>query len=434
MIHAWLLDYRPLVQPAASDAAAAAGTLPDRLNDTMAQIDGRPEWAVLSTCHRCEVYSHQVGADRVRGVLRAHFPPAAQEALAAVRDECAARHLMRVAAGLDSMLLGETDVQRQVAATLARATQRGSAGPVLNALFGAAVHAGKRVRTETDIGRHATSLASAAVDLVAARLESVDRARAVVFGAGTMARRACERLHAVGIGSLTVINRTMARAERLAETHDGQAAPWDGAADALCEADIAIAATAAPEPFIDLSMLRRATAARAARPLHVIDLALPQNVQAGACGAAHVQCYDFGDLEQATRASHAARAAEVPRAEAIIDQEVAHFLVWLREHEVAPALRLLGELAAATRDDELERAWRRLPELTARQRRVVQTLAHNIARRLVRRPMLRLREAAGSGDANCYRDALEHMFSDPADDAAGGDTSPDSPGTKPAGR
>ena len=434
MIHAWLLDYRPLVQPAASDAAAAAGTLPDRLNDTMAQIDGRPEWAVLSTCHRCEVYSHQVGADRVRGVLRAHFPPAAQEALAAVRDECAARHLMRVAAGLDSMLLGETDVQRQVAATLARATQRGSAGPVLNALFGAAVHAGKRVRTETDIGRHATSLASAAVDLVAARLESVDRARAVVFGAGTMARRACERLHAVGIGSLTVINRTMARAERLAETHDGQAAPWDGAADALCEADIAIAATAAPEPFIDLSMLRRATAARAARPLHVIDLALPQNVQAGACGAAHVQCYDFGDLEQATRASHAARAAEVPRAEAIIDQEVAHFLVWLREHEVAPALRLLGELAAATRDDELERAWRRLPELTARQRRVVQTLAHNIARRLVRRPMLRLREAAGSGDANCYRDALEHMFSDPADDAAGGDTSPDSPGKKPAGR
>ena len=434
MIHAWLLDYRPLVQPAASDAAAAAGTLPDRLNDTMAQIDGRPEWAVLSTCHRCEVYSHQVGADRVRGVLRAHFPPAAQEALAAVRDECAARHLMRVAAGLDSMLLGETDVQRQVAATLARATQRGSAGPVLNALFGAAVHAGKRVRTETDIGRHATSLASAAVDLVAARLESVDRARAVVFGAGTMARRACERLHAVGIGSLTVINRTMARAERLAETHDGQAAPWDGAADALCEADIAIAATAAPEPFIDLSMLRRATAARAARPLHVIDLALPQNVQAGACGAAHVQCYDFGDLEQATRASHAARAAEVPRAEAIIDQEVAHFLVWLREHEVAPALRLLGELAAATRDDELERAWRRLPELTARQRRVVQTLAHNIARRLVRRPMLHLREAAGSGDANCYRDALEHMFSDPADDAAGGDTSPDSPGKKPAGR
>ena len=338
MIHAWLLDYRPLVQPAASDAAAAAGTLPDRLNDTMAQIGGRPEWAVLSTCHRCEVYSHQVGADRVRGVLRAHFPPAAQEALAAVRDECAARHLMRVAAGLDSMLLGETDVQRQVAATLARATEQGSAGPVLNALFGAAVHAGKRVRTETDIGRHATSLASAAVDLVAARLESVDRARAVVFGAGTMARRACERLHAVGIGSLTVINRTMARAERLAETHDGQAAPWDGAADALCEADIAIAATAAPEPFIDLSMLRRATAARAARPLHVIDLALPQNVQAGACGAAHVQCYDFGDLEQATHASHAARAAEVPRAEAIIDQEVAHFLVWLREHEVAPGI------------------------------------------------------------------------------------------------
>ena len=103
----------------------------------------------------------------------------------------------------------------------------------------------------------------------------------------------------------------------------------------------------------------------------------------------------------------------MPRAEAIIDQEVAHFLVWLREHEVAPALRLLGELAAATRDDELERAWRRLPELDSRQRRVVQTLAHNIARRLMRRPMIHLREAAGSKEANRYRQALEYLFADP---------------------
>ncbi len=430
MIHAWLLDYRPLTQAAASEAAAAAATLPDRLSTAMARVDGgRPEWAVLSTCHRYEVYSHQVSADHVLGVLRGHIPPAARAALTAARDECAARHLMRVAAGLDSMLLGETDVQRQVAAALARSTEQGSAGPVLNALFGAAVHAGKRVRTETDIGRHASSLASAAVDLVAARLESVDRARAVVFGAGTMARRACERLHAVGIGSLTVINRTMARAERLAETHDGQAVPWDGAADALCEADIAIAATAAPEPFIDLSMLRRATAARAARPLHLIDLALPQNVQAGACGAANVQCYDFGDLEEATRASHAARAAEVPGAERIIDQEMARFVAWLREHEVAPALRLLGELATTARDEELDRAWRRLPELNARQRRVVQTLAHNVARRLVRRPMLHLRDAAGSDEADRYRQALEHLFADPG----GGDASPDSPAERPEG-
>lgn len=416
MIHAWLLDYRPLAQPVAGDAAAAAATLPARLETAMQGVEGpRPEWAALSTCHRCEVYSHPAHAEWLLGVLREHFPPAARSALTAVRDGSAARHLMRVAAGLDSMLLGETDVQRQVAATLALATESGSAGPVLNALFGAAVHAGKRVRTETGIARHATSLASAAVDLVAARLESAGRARAVVFGAGTMARRACERLHAVGIGSLTVVNRTTARAERLADTHGGCAVPWSGAAEALREADIAIAATAAPEPFIDPPMLSGVAAARAGRPLHLVDLALPHNVRPGACGAAGVHCYDFADLEEATRASHAARAAEVPSAEAIIDQELAHFLVWLREHEVAPALRLLGELAAATRDDELERAWRRLPELTARQRRVVQTLAHNIARRLVRRPMLRLREAAGSAEANRYREALEHLFADPED-------------------
>lgn len=420
MIHAWLLDYRPLTQPVAGEAAAAAATLTARLETAMRGVDGpRPEWAVLSTCHRCEVYSHPAHAEWLLGVLREHLPPAARSALTAVRDGSAARHLMRVAAGLDSMLVGETDVQRQVAATLARATEAGCAGPVLNALFGAAIHAGKRVRTETGIARHATSLASAAVDLVAARLESTGTARAVVFGAGTMARRACERLHAVGIGSLTVVNRTTARAERLAATHGGRAVPWSGAAETLREADVAIAATAAPEPFIDAAMLSGVAAARAGRPLHVVDLALPQNVRPGACGAAGVHCYDFADLEEATRAGHAARAAEVPSAEAIIDQELAHFLVWLREHEVAPALRLLGELAAATRDDELERAWRRLPELGARQRRVVQTLAHNIARRLVRRPMIHLREAAGSDDADRYRQALEYLFADPDNDADG---------------
>lgn len=129
----------------------------------------------------------------------------------------------------------------------------------------------------------------------------------------------------------------MARAERLADTHGGRAVPWDRAADALREADVAVAATAAPEPFIGAPMLRGAMAGREGRTLHLVDLALPRNVQAAACGGAAVHCYDFGDLEEATRASHAARAAEVPHAEAIVDQEMERFAGWLREHEVAPA-------------------------------------------------------------------------------------------------
>ena len=415
MIRAWLLDYRPLAPPVASEAAAAATTLPDRLRAAMARVDGRrPEWAALSTCHRCEVYSHGVSAEWLLGVFREHFPPAARAGLTAVGDGCAARHLMRVAAGLDAMLLGETDVQRQVAATLAGATKAGSAGPVVHALFGAALHAGKRVRTETGIGRHAASLASAAVDLVVERLDPVDRAHALVFGAGTMARRACERLDARGIRGLAVTNRTPARAESLAALHGGRAVPWAEAAGALRAADMAIAATAAPEPFISAELLREVMAGRRGKPLHLVDLALPQNVHPDVAAVEDVRHYDFDDLEEATRASRAARAAEVPRAEAIIDQEVARFVSWLREHEVAPALRLLGELATAARDAELERAWRRLPELTDRQRRVVQSLAHNLARRLVRQPMLRLRDAAGSDRAGRYREALEHLFTDPA--------------------
>ncbi len=425
MIRAWLLDYRSLAPLVASEAAAAATTLPDRLGVAMARVGGRrPEWAALSTCHRCEVYSHGVSAEWLLGVFREHFPPAARAGLTAVGDGCAARHLMRVAAGLDAMLLGETDVQRQVAATLAGATEAGSAGPVVHALFGAALHAGKRVRTETGIGRHAASLASAAVDLVVERLDPVERVHALVFGAGTMARRACERLDARGIRRLTVINRTLARAESLAALHGGRAAPWAEAADALRAADVAIAATAAPEPFICAELLRDVMETRRGKPLHLVDLALPQNVHPDVAAVEDVRHYDFDDLEEATRASRAARAAEVPRAEAIIDQEVARFVSWLREHEVAPALRLLGELATAARDAELERAWRRMPELTDRQRRVVQSLAHNLARRLVRQPMLRLRDAAGSDRAGRYREALEHLFTDPAADE------PDAPDDK----
>ena len=427
MICAWLLDYRPLVPSVASEAAAAAATLPDRLGTAMARVEGEdPEWAALSTCHRCEVYSRGVSAQWLLGVFREHFPPAARAGLTAVGDGCAARHLMRVAAGLDAMALGETDVQRQVAATLARATETGSAGPVLHALFGAALHAGKRVRTETGIGRHGASLASAAVELAVAHLDAVGRAQALVFGAGTMARRACERLHACGIGRLIVVNRTLERAERLAAMHGGVAVPWAAGPQALRGADVVIAATAAPEPFIDAPLLREAMAARCGRPLHVVDLALPQNVQAGADGIGGVRCYDFEDLDAATRAGRAARAAEVPRAEAIIDQEVARFVSWLREHEVAPALRLLGELSTAARDAELERALRRLPELTERQRRVMQSLAHNLARRLVRRPMLRLRAAAGSDQSGRYRDALEYLFTDPDEEPTGRDGRPHS--------
>ncbi|MDE0447403.1 MAG: glutamyl-tRNA reductase [Spirochaetaceae bacterium] len=411
MIRAWLLNYRPLDQHLASEAAAAAAPLPVQLAAALARGNGvQAEWAVLATCHRCEVYTHGASGSLVGGVLDDVFPAAARSTVAEVAAEEAVRHLMRVAAGLDSMLLGETDVQHQVVAAWQDAAAGGSTGAVLDALFRAAIHAGKRVRTDTGIGRHATSLAPAAVDLVAGRLASVGEARALVFGAGTMAQRACERLRDLGFGSLTVTSRTLERAERLAHRCGGRAVPW-GPAAALRSADVAIAATAAPTPFIDDAMLSAVMTDRR-RALHLVDLALPQNVDRGATPLPGFTYYDFADLEAATRASHAARTAEVPLAEAVIEQELARFRSWWQQREIAPALRLLGELAAATRDAELERVWRRLPGLTDRERRIVESLAHNVTRGLLRRPMTRLRDAAGTALAGQYRGTLESLFAD----------------------
>lgn len=421
VIRAWLLDYRPLDRATADAASAAAGTLPAHLARTVPEAAGaRPEWAVLATCHRCEVYACGAGADSLRRLLDGHLPAAARGAVTAIDGVRAAHHLMQVAAGLDSLLIGETDVQRQVVEALDRAMRLGSAGPVLNALFRAAVHAGKRARTVTAIGRHATSLAPAAVDLIEARFGPLHRAQALVFGAGTMARRACERLRALGVGALAVTNRTGSRAQDVARTYGGRAVPWEEAAGALRGADIAIAATAAQEPFIDRPMLDAATAGRGGRTLHLVDLALPRNVRVDEAPLDRLRYYDFADLEEAAAAGRAARAAEVPHAKAVIEQELARFRTWLEHHEVTPALRLLGERAAAARDAELERAWRRLPELTARQRRVVESLAHNLTQRLLRLPRQRLRHAAGSDQAARCRAALEYLFAepDPADDGA----------------
>ena len=231
MIRAWLLNYRPLDQHLASEAAAAATLLPDRLAAVLARGNGlHAEWVVLATCHRCEVYTHHASGSLVAAVLDGLLPEAARRTVAHVSADEAVRHLMRVAAGLDSMLLGETDVQHQVVAAWQDADARAATGAVLDALFRAAIHAGKRVRTDTGIGRHATSLAPAAVDLVAGRLASVKEARALVFGAGTMAQRACERLRDLGVGALTVTSRTLERAERLAHHCGGRAVPWAPAA------------------------------------------------------------------------------------------------------------------------------------------------------------------------------------------------------------
>ena len=411
MIRAWLLNYRSLDQHLASEAAAAAALVPDRLSGALASGNGMPpEWAVLATCHRYEVYTYHASDKLVAAVLDDLLPAEARRTVTEVSSDEAVRHLMRVAAGLDSMLLGETDVQHQVVAAWQEAAAGGTAGAVLDALFRAAIHAGKRVRTDTGIGRHATSLAPAAVDLVAGRFASVKDTRALVFGAGTMAQRACERLHDLGVGSLTVTNRTLERAQQLAEHCGGTAVPWDPG-EALRGADIAIAATAAPAPFIDNAMLS-ATMAGRRQPLHLVDLALPQNVDCGAAPLPGFHYYGFGHLEDATRASHAARAAEIPRAEAVIERELTHFQSWWQQREITPALRMLGELAAATRDAELEKVWRRLPELSDRERRIVESLAHNVARALLRRPMMRLRDAVGTPLAGQYRGTLEVLFSD----------------------
>lgn len=416
MIQAWILDYRHLTHSLASTASSEAVTLLPKLRKAISATNERDsESIVLATCHRYEIYTYKVSSATVDNVLRECLSAQICKIIEKIDDISVARHLMRVTAGMESMIIGETDVQRQVVVALTEASELGTAGPMLSNLFRTAIHAGKQVRSLTTIGRHTTSIAPAAVDLLATRLGSMNHLNALVFGAGSVAHGVCKRLLAVGIGHLSITNRTFERADQMSQTYKADPVQWEMAGTTLKSIDIAITATASPKPFIDTGMLSVAIHNRSERPLHIIDLAVPQNVSPDAINMNGIVYYDMAEIEMNTRKNREARAVELPHAQIIVDRELDRFRSSLLQLKIAPTLSVLGEFATATRDRELERIWRRLPKLSQREKQVIESLAHNLSLSLVRRPMKRLREIAASNQARNYQDALEYLFSDHTD-------------------
>lgn len=405
-----------------------AYTLP-MLVEELRRASARPgvleEIVVVSTCNRLEVYATsddpEAGWAAIRQLLARHGAIAETEVARLLylhRDRAAVHHLMCVAAGLDSLILGEPQILGQVAAAHAAAHVNGDSGPILSHLFNKALHCGKRARTETPIGSYTTSLSHAAVRLAAQQLGDLSTRHALVIGAGEMAELAATALRRHGAGEIFCINRTQARAERLALAVGGRALAWSQLDEALVRADIVISATGAPHVVLGCTELERTFHARSGRPLLLVDIALPRDIDVAVDKLPGVTRYDIDDLRDAIDANRSRRAAAVPAVETIVAEETEALLHWLSGRAVLPALIELRCQAQRVANLELERTLRRLAnrEYTStvvdsqRLEREVATMAQRIVAKLLHEPTIRLKAQAAHGNGAVYAHFLTELF------------------------
>ncbi len=375
------------------------------------------EGVILSTCNRLEVYAvtqdMKVGRaaienflSRLQGILPAVLKPH----LYFMHDQQAVLYLMRVAAGLDSQILGEPQILGQVAQAFTSAHTANATGPILSQLFASAIRVGKRSRTETDISRHTVSVGHAAALLAEDRLGGLDAARALVIGAGEMAELAARALKMRSVSDITCINRTYSSAERLAEKVGGRAVAWPELTDALIVADVVISATGAPHTVIRESDVVPALPARAGRPLVFVDIAVPRDVEQAVGNLPGVTCYDIDDLQAALEENMAQRESAIPSIEAIIAEEAASFAGWMNRLEVVPVIADLRAWVGSIAQAEVEHTLDTLKNATPDTQKAIELLAHRLVTKLLHTPTVRLREQAAGGNGYTYAHVVRELF------------------------
>ncbi|MEW6752497.1 MAG: glutamyl-tRNA reductase [Candidatus Latescibacterota bacterium] len=376
---------------------------------------GLREAAILSTCNRCEVYVASEGEELegTRRFLAAEHgvdPDLLWAHCYVLVDGDAAAHLFRVACGIDSLVVGESQILSQVRACLVRAQECGSARLLLNELFRRSLHVGKRARTETDIGRGRLSIATAAVELAGQVFEDLRRCRALLLGAGEMGELTAQYLVDGQVQHLRVANRTPGRAADLAHRFGGEAVPFEALPATLAEVDIVVSSTAAPGFVIGPEMVRQAMHRRRGRPLFLIDIAVPRDVDPQVRGIGDVYLFDIDDLQQVVAANRQEREAEVRRVEALVAEERADFVHWLNALDAGPLIRDLRARADELRRTELERWNGKLSRLSPQERELVEGILRGYANKLLHEPLVQVREFANGPDGYVQLDTVRRLF------------------------
>lgn len=373
------------------------------------------ESVVLSTCNRTEFYVVAADARAAEEAVRALVARVKGSDLLgpghhryALRDEEAARHLLRVTAGLDSVVLGEAEILGQVRDARALAAEEGALAGVLDRLLSTALRAGKRARAETEIGAGTVSVASAAVGLATKVFGDLGTRRVLVVGAGEAARLAAQHFAKRRPAALRIVNRTLARAESLARALGAEALPSEMLMPSIAVADVVVCATSAPRPLLDEQTVREALRARAGRPLLLLDLGVPRNVHPGVAAVAGVRLHGVDAVRDQVDANLDRRRRAVPDVEAILEVELRSFLDWVRVQEVTPTLCALRDRFEEVRAEEVGRHLARFSKEDAER---VESLTRSLVNKLLHTPTTRLKTiGAGGGDDQRHLDAVRELF------------------------
>jgi glutamyl-tRNA reductase len=379
----------------ALDGGAAAA-----LARRLAASDG--EAVCLSTCNRTEVYladDSQAAAASLAQIAGREL----DDVLYTLRGEAAALHLFRVAAGLDSLVPGEGEILGQVRA----AYEAGTTGALLDRVFRQALHVGKRVRTETSIGESPASVSSAAAALAQQVFGELDGRHVLLIGAGKIGELAAQALSSRGAEIALVANRTLDRAEEVARRFGGEPLGLDRIADELVRADVVVSSTSAPGFVITREEVERALPPRRGRPLFLIDIAVPRDLDPAINDLDGCYLYDIDDLEAVVAETLAGRRREAGRAEALVAEEIAEFRAWQASLDVVPAIQSLRAHAEEIRAAELAKLEGRLSE---DERRTVESVTAQLVNKLLHLPTVRLKQSAAAADGGATVDVVRYLF------------------------
>jgi glutamyl-tRNA reductase len=369
------------------------------------------EGVALSTCNRTEIYAVEENGDalpHISAMLARRLGDDATSFTYVRRDQNVASHLFSVAAGLDSMILGEAQIHGQVKDAWEHC--RAESGAILNRMFQTALLAAARAREETGIGRGAASVSSAAVQLAKKIFGGLGGRRAMILGAGDVAEIALECLLSEGVRVAIVANRTHERAQSLAERHGATAMHYDQCWESLKDVDMLLCSTASPVPVVTVARIRNSVAARGDRPLCVLDIALPRDVEAAVGELDNVFLYDLDDLRAAAAANLERREENVPAAQQIIAQEAQRYWDWVAGLAAVPVVRSFREEMDRVRSTELAAALRRLGPLSAEQTETIEHFSKALMNKFLHEPSVRLKAAAANGRGLGVVDAARYLF------------------------
>jgi glutamyl-tRNA reductase len=403
------VDLRERLDFSSRDLSAAAAAI--------AAQPSTSEAVVLSTCNRSELYVATTDPACAREELVSFMSeyhhvsvPTFQPHLFALENSAAVAHLFRVAAGLDSLVVGEPQILGQVKEAYQTSASKRCVGPVLSNVFRWSFGVGKRVRTETALGEGAVSVSYAAVALARKIFGRLTGRRVLVVGAGEISSLTAQHLRAQGVGEIVITSRTHAHAEEVAAVVAGLAVPWEGMTNALGSADIVITATGSQRPIITRAQLEAAQGYRRGTPLFIIDIAVPRDVDPAVGEIEQVFLYNIDDLQIIVEENLSRRAAEVERAESIVNDEVTKFMTWQRSRSAVPTVVALRQRFESIRRSELQRLEGKLGTLSPEARARVDEVTRLIVEKLLLEPTEQLKALPDEETQAAYTEAVNRLF------------------------